>query len=188
VPAYSPREPLSVLCLMQLQEAEFFQKLMSRHGEVACLHIESIEHLIEVTSEPHRCRLIAFSTDIIVPKAVLERLPGDCFNFHLGPPERPGFRPASFAAFEHATSFGVTFHGMTERVDAGPIYRVSRFDLLGTETESEVAIETYKTALALASELAPTLADPRAIFIPSGDKWGRSRTTRRQYETIKMSK
>jgi methionyl-tRNA formyltransferase len=171
---------------MQSQEAEFFQKLLSRYGEVASTCIENVDHLIKLTNEPHhRRRLVAFSTDIIVPKFVLERLPGDCFNFHLGPPERPGFRPASFAALEHAISFGVTFHGMTEHVDAGPIYSVSRFDLLGTETESELAIETYKVALTLASDLAPALADPEAIFIPSGEKWGRSRTTRRQYEAIK---
>lgn len=183
----SSPEPISVLCLMQSQEAEFFQQLLSRHGKATCVHVESVEHLVELTNELRPCRLIAFSTDIIVPKIVIERLQGDCFNFHLGPPERPGFRPASFAAFEHATSFGVTFHGMTEQVDAGPIYRVSRFALLGTETETEVAIGTYKAALALAAQLSPTLADPSAVFIPSGDRWSGPRTTRRQYEAIRTT-
>lgn len=184
---YSPREPFSVLCLMQSQEAAFFQKLLSRHGTVACVHVESARRLVELTEEPRPRRLIAFSTDIIVPKVVIDRLPGNCFNFHLGPPERPGYRPATFAAFEHATFFGVTFHGMTEHVDAGPIYRVSRFALLGTETETEVAIGTYKAALALAAQLAPTLADPNAIFIQSGDRWSGKRTTRRQYESIRTT-
>lgn len=182
---YPPREPLSVLCLMQSQEAAFFQKLLSPHGRVACVHVESAGRLIELTEEPRPGRLIAFSTDIIVPKVVIERLHGNCFNFHLGPPERPGYRPTSFAASEHATSFGVTFHGMTEHVDAGPIYRVSRFTLLGTETETDVAIVTYKAALTLASELAHSLADPGAAFIPSGDQWSGKPTTRRQYELVR---
>lgn len=175
---------MSVLCLMQPQEAVFFHNLLSRHGKATCTHVESVERLIELANEPRPCRLIAFSTDIIVPKVVIERLQGDCFNFHLGPPERPGFRPTTFAAFSHATSFGVTFHGMTEQVDAGPIYSVSRFALLGIETETEVAISTYKAALALAARLSSTLADPCAVFIPSGDRWSGERTTRRQYESI----
>lgn len=74
-------------------------------------------------------RLISFCSPVIVPGAVLAALPGPSYNFHPGPPERPGRYPSVFALYEEAPTFGVTVHEMLAAVDSGPIVGVQRFDI-----------------------------------------------------------
>ena len=66
-------------------------------------------------------RLIAFCTSIIVPAAALAALPGPGYNFHPGPPSRPGRYPSVFALYDGDRRFGITVHEMHARVDSGPI-------------------------------------------------------------------
>jgi methionyl-tRNA formyltransferase len=66
---------------------------------------------------------------VIVPEAVLKRLPGPAYNFHPGPPDRPGRYPAVFALYDNASRFGVTVHEMIAAVDAGPIVTAEWFDM-----------------------------------------------------------
>lgn len=72
-------------------------------------------------------RLISFCSDVIVPQDIIASMKGGCFNFHSGPPERPGYRPYAFALADGDTAFGVTFHRMTAAVDAGTILRGPAF-------------------------------------------------------------
>ena len=90
----------------------------------------------ELTHAMERCdlasrsvRLLCFSSNVIVPSAVLNALPGPAYNFHPGPPEYPGSNPDSFAIYEGAARFGATVHEMAAKVDAGPIVKVSEFDI-----------------------------------------------------------
>src|SRR5262245_54974871 len=55
-------------------------------------------------------RLISFCSPVIVPAAFLTGLPGPGYNFHPGPPERPGRYPSVFALYDDAKQFGVTIH------------------------------------------------------------------------------
>jgi hypothetical protein len=66
-------------------------------------------------------RLVAFTTGVVVPEAVLERLGHGAYNFHPGPPDYPGWAPAHFAMYDGAKTFGATAHVMVRRVDSGPI-------------------------------------------------------------------
>jgi methionyl-tRNA formyltransferase len=61
-----------------------------------------------------RARLIAFTTDVIVPPDILDHLGFGAYNFHPGPPHFPGWAPALFAVHHHATEFGVTAHMMAK--------------------------------------------------------------------------
>ena len=76
-----------------------------------------------------RSRLIAFSSPVIVPREVLGSLGYGAYNFHPGPPQYPGWAPAHFALYEHASEFGATAHTMAERVDSGPIVDVALFQI-----------------------------------------------------------
>ena len=76
-----------------------------------------------------RARLIAFASDIVVPKACLDALGFGAYNFHPGPPSHPGWAPACFAIYDRAAIFGATAHLMTERVDDGPIVGTRLFPL-----------------------------------------------------------
>src|SRR5258707_14038024 len=68
-----------------------------------------------------RSRLVAFTSETIVPPHILHALGHGAYNFHPGPPAYPGWAPAHFALYDRARVFGATAHVMTERVDAGPI-------------------------------------------------------------------
>lgn len=74
-------------------------------------------------------RLLSFCSPVIVPGALLKALSGPSYNFHPGPPERPGRYPSVFALYENAATFGVTVHEMQAAVDSGPIVGVQRFNI-----------------------------------------------------------
>jgi methionyl-tRNA formyltransferase len=74
-----------------------------------------------------RARLVAFTTDVLVPPKVLDQLGYGAYNFHPGSPHFAGWAPAHFAIYHRATEFGATAHVMIERVDAGPIVGVELF-------------------------------------------------------------
>jgi hypothetical protein len=81
-------------------------------------------------------RLIAFSSPVIVPRGVLGSLGYGAYNFHPGPPQFPGWAPAHFALYEHASEFGATAHAMDERVDSGPIVDVALFPPISACSDS----------------------------------------------------
>jgi len=74
-------------------------------------------------------RLLSFCSSVIVPGAVLQRMPGPSYNFHPGPPERPGRYPSVFALYENAARFGITVHEMLASVDSGPIVAAEWFPI-----------------------------------------------------------
>lgn len=115
-------------------------------------------------------RIISFCSPVIVPPDVIARYPGQCFNFHPGPPELPGFRPSRYAAARHVRTFGVTFHSMVAEVDAGPIHAVRRFAVPAGATRSELDVLTYATLVELARSLAEPLGNMPHRFAPSGDQ------------------
>jgi hypothetical protein len=74
-------------------------------------------------------RLLSFCSPVIVPATLLQCLPGPSYNFHPGPPERPGRYPSVFALYEEAAHFGVTVHEMEASVDSGPIVAAEWFPI-----------------------------------------------------------
>ncbi|MEO6843142.1 MAG: formyltransferase family protein [Bradyrhizobium sp.] len=131
-----------------------------------------------------RARLIAFTTWIIVPSGILDRLGYGAFNFHPGPPQYPGWAPAHFALYDHATEFGATAHVMVEQVDAGPILDVARFaipaeiSVLGLEGLAYANLA--RLFWRMAKSLATDAASPPALPI----QWGPKKYSRRNYRTI----
>jgi len=110
-----------------------------------------------------RARLIGFSTPVVVPKRILDRLGFGAYNFHPGPPDYPGWLPPHFAIYDGATKFGATAHRMIEKVDAGPIVGVELFDVppgAGARTLeqlvfSRLAFLFWRLAKTLAAQAAP---------------------------------
>jgi len=129
-------------------------------------------------------RLISFCSSVIVPPAILRALPSPAYNFHPGPPDRPGRFPGVFALYERAPRFGVTVHEMAAAVDAGPIVAAEWFDIPpGTDLaalESMALVEL----VTVFHRLAPFLATlPRAlprIYIP----WGGAKRTKADCEAL----
>jgi methionyl-tRNA formyltransferase len=129
-------------------------------------------------------RLIAFSSPIIVPRAVLRNLGYGAYNFHPGPPQYPGWAPAHFALYEQATEFGATAHLMAARVDSGPIIDVVSFAI--PQGAGVIALEGL--AYAHLARLFWTLAKPLATSAESLPtkpvQWSGRKNSRSAYAAI----
>ena len=131
-----------------------------------------------------RARLIAFTTSVIVPSAILSRLGFGAYNFHPGPPEYPGWAPAHFALYERATAFGVTAHEMVEKVDAGSIVAVERFAISPDSTVAALEQATYVRLARLFWSLVQTLATQPDPLPTLPVRWSGRKNTRRRYAAI----
>ena len=103
-------------------------------------------------------RLISFCSSAIVPGTALEALPGPAYNFHPGPPSRPGRYPSVFALYDGDTRFGITVHEMLAKVDSGPIVAIDWFDFTPVPTLPELEKATYLCLAAMFRKLARPLA------------------------------
>jgi methionyl-tRNA formyltransferase len=128
-----------------------------------------------------RARLIAFTTDVIVPGAVLDRLGHGAYNFHPGPPQYPGWAPAHFATYDRATEFGCTMHRMVERVDAGPIVAVDLFAIPSGLTVGALEHIIYTKLIQMFLNMARILATQASPLTESDVRWGNNRKTRADF-------
>jgi methionyl-tRNA formyltransferase len=103
-------------------------------------------------------RLLSFCTSVIVPREMLEALPGPAYNFHPGPPERPGRYPSVFALYDRAPHFGLTVHEMAPTVDSGPIVNAEWFDIPEGCDLIELESRTLIRLVNVFRKLAPYLA------------------------------
>jgi methionyl-tRNA formyltransferase len=129
-------------------------------------------------------RLLSFCSPVIVPADLLKSLPGPSYNFHPGPPDRPGRFPSVFAIYEKSERYGVTVHEMTEQVDAGPIVAAEWFAV--PEGADVAALERLALGclVAIFKRLGAFLAQnpnslPR-VFIP----WSGSKRTKAECDSI----
>ncbi|WP_024506557.1 formyltransferase family protein [Bradyrhizobium sp. ARR65] len=126
-------------------------------------------------------RLVAFTTGVIVPQAMLEALGHGAYNFHPGPPDYPGWAPANFAIYDGARRFGATMHVMAAKVDSGPIVGVESFvvpDNISVRELEQIAYVRlghlfWRKAREIACEPGPLPA------LPIG--WSGTKSTRQMY-------
>ncbi len=83
----------------------------------------------DVVAEMKPDVVISFLSDKILRGKILE-LPN--INFHPAPPKYPGRGGASYAIFNGDKEYGATAHQMTDKVDAGPIYKVRYCNVVPT--------------------------------------------------------
>jgi methionyl-tRNA formyltransferase len=126
-------------------------------------------------------RLVAFCTDTVVPRRVLDQLAFGAYNFHPGSPRFPGWGVAHFAHAQGARKFGGTAHVMIEKVDAGPIVGVELFDVTPGSSISDLEERSYACLARLFWQLAPHLATQPAPLPALSIKWSEEKCTRRRY-------
>ncbi len=131
-----------------------------------------------------RARLIAFSTDVIVPPAILDAVGYGAYNFHPGPPNYPGWGPGHFAIYEQAGVFGVTVHEMHTRVDAGPIVGVELFVIPNGTSVARLDQLAFAALARAFWNLAPSLtrAAPLEVLPVS---WSGRKSTRRRHQEMR---
>jgi methionyl-tRNA formyltransferase len=118
-----------ILLTATVHQQRTLGRLLRTHNPTLSLRTAStLEDLAAIEPAVLRdARLVAFTTGVIVPRAVLEALGHGAYNFHPGPPYYPGWAPAHFAIYEGARTFGATMHVMAPSVDSGPITGVESF-------------------------------------------------------------
>ena len=128
-----------------------------------------------------RARLVAFSTPVVVPVSVLDRLGFGAYNFHPGSPDYPGWHPVSFALYDRATVFGATTHVMVEKVDAGAIVDIELFEVEPNTTAEHLSEAAYAAAVRMFWRLAEPLATRPEPLPTLALRWSGHKTTRRTF-------
>lgn len=117
-------------------------------------------------------RLVAFYSEVIVPRRYLDAMLLEPVNIHPAPPEYPGRRALEFALRDGVASYGVTAHLMTLPVDSGPILSVQRFPVTPAMTEEAVRYHTWRAGLATMFGLLPSLAEETPLVPDPALHWG----------------
>lgn len=130
-------------------------------------------------------RLLSFCSSVVVPGALLATLGQPGYNFHPGPPERPGRYPSVFALFEGAADFGITVHEMAAKVDSGPIVMTERFAI---PPDSDLDALESLTLIRLAQafgRMAPYFANVARPLPHLPVAWSGRKTTRADFEALR---
>ncbi len=165
------------------------EALLPHNPVLEILHANSDETLNVALRKcdlsPIGARLICFSSNVIVPASVLNRLGGPAYNLHPGPPEYPGSHPDCFAIYDGATRFGATLHEMIAKVDAGPIVKVSEFDIPQGVGTLELGALAYQHIATLFFDLAAYFATDDRSLPHINRRWGVRKTTHADYQQMK---
>jgi methionyl-tRNA formyltransferase len=116
-------------------------------------------------------RLIAFTTNVVVPGRYLAACEHGGYNFHPGPPSYPGVYPESFAVWEGAKRFGATAHRMLRQVDAGPIVATEWFDVPPDCGRMHLATLAFEALVRVFGALAEHLACRDSPPPETGEQW-----------------
>jgi|HubBroStandDraft_1064217.scaffolds.fasta_scaffold01156_5 methionyl-tRNA formyltransferase len=147
--------------------------------------VATLDKLEAALAEPAgTTRLLAFCTAVIVPRRVLDALPGPSYNIHPGPPSFPGRHPECWGAYEGLGRFGATLHEMAPRVDEGPIIDVAWFDLAPGAGQVEFGHGAFRAALQLVLRWAPPLTASAAPLPHSEHRWSGRKTTHGDLEAM----
>lgn len=176
----------TILLLADVVEQSVFPSvLLALNPALTILPVVTPDDLAAIEPDLlERSRLIAFTTPVIVPGGVLDRLGYGAYNFHPGPPRYPGWAPAHFALYDQATEFGSTVHLMVRQVDAGPIVEVATFAIPADITVSGLQGLAYANLAKLFWALAPRLATQGEPLPQQPISWGPAKTSRRSYAAI----
>jgi methionyl-tRNA formyltransferase len=174
-----------VLLTGSIEAAALAGVLGIRDPSIDIRHVETLAELESLGAATlARARLVAFSTDVIVPQAILDAVGYGAYNFHPGPPNYPGWGPAHFAIYEQAGVFGVTAHVMHKDVDSGPIVGVELFVI----PDGTSVARLDQLAFAALARVFWNLARPLTCAAPLEVlpvAWSGRKCTRRRHQAIR---
>ena len=129
-------------------------------------------------------RIIGFTTDVVVPRWMLNAAGYGAYNFHPGPPDRPGWAPISFAVHERAREFGVTAHVMEARTDTGAIVGSRLFAVAENTGYAALQGAMVKGIFELFHDLAGPLATSIEPLPATGVAWSGEHRTKRMAQDL----
>ena len=171
--------------ILQAEKAYSITLLGMLSMEYPKLNIILVNDLSELIPIPFsslkRSRLISFSSSNIVPAKVLALLGYGAYNFHPGPPSRPGWGAIEKAIYDQDKAFGTTLHFMNEYVDAGPIIAINLFPIPANCNRQTLSDLAFQNLLNLFTQHLKELIESEYELIELPIEWGHKKFTRRDY-------
>ncbi|MGL6028740.1 MAG: formyltransferase family protein, partial [Legionella sp.] len=130
-------------------------------------HFESLSEAHDTLLATSYDYLFSVINSTILPLSIIERACQQSINFHNAPlPFYAGVHALSWAILNQELEHGVTWHVMTEQIDAGDILKQTIFPIDAHETALSLSLKCYAEALSLFSELIYDLAHYKINRIP----------------------
>jgi len=154
-------------------------------GELKALNpsmqIIALNELSDLIAIPHSVleasRLIAFLSEVIIPLSVIKNMGYGSYNFHPGPPMRPGWSPLEMGIYEGDKVFGTTLHEVHQLVDAGAINGMNLFAIPTNADAITLDQLIFKSIVTLFGQKKTELLEEKPLItlpIP----WGYKRSTK----------
>ena len=165
----------SVIFITRKDWNSTFQSLFSAEfPETSFTFIDRKEQLNDISDDVfNRSRLIAFFTDIIVPKNILDKVSFGSYNFHPSTPNRRGWAPLNYALLEGDAQSGVTLSYMTKEVDNGPIIGIENFKIGPADSFISTNNKIFESAFRLLKSYRNRLFFEQEHLLPLPISWGR---------------
>ncbi len=170
-----------VVISQQLPAAAATQAAAATGAEVEM--VADLAGLVAALGRPRQrpVRVLSVLNRFILPAGLLRSLNEPAYNIHPGPPEFPGVAPEAFALYAGATSFGVTAHQMTARVDDGPIVALLRFPIPPDTTRLALAAAAGRAVWQMFGQIVPRLVRQPTPLGILDQGWTGRRTTSADY-------
>jgi amino acid adenylation domain-containing protein len=108
--------------------------------------------------------LFSIVNPYVLPPAILTLPRRQAINYHDAPlPRYAGVHATSWALMQQEATHGITWHVMTEQVDAGDILKQLTFAIAPDETALTLNLKCYDAAIHAFTELVDELAEGRAV-------------------------
>lgn len=111
--------------------------------------------------------LLSVGNYTVIPDAVVNRARRIGINYHYGPlPEYSGLHVPSWAIFDRATEYAITWHRIGGPVDGGNILKRIRVPIDASDTALSLSLKCDEAALGSFAELLSELEEERVTEIP----------------------
>jgi methionyl-tRNA formyltransferase len=171
--------------IILLSNNEYYEKFSIELRKVnPIVDIILLNGLPSLIALPHslleRSRLISCLSLVIVPLSIIKKLKYGAYNFHPGPPIRPGYASLEMAVYEGDEVYGTTLHEMDELVDTGKINNIHIFSVPKDTNAFDLFKLTSDSLLALFSQTKEDLLD-EAPLLSCPIPWGNKKFTKADY-------
>ncbi len=127
--------------------------------------------------------IISYLSRWILPESLIKKAKIAAINFHLGPPDYPGYGCNNFALYNNATEYGVTCHHMAAEVDTGDIIAVERFSVYKNDNVCSLLLRAYDYQLSLFHEVMGDVLQGKELPL-SNEKWTRKPYTKKEFNKL----
>lgn len=153
-------------------------------NEASAQSRDKVENKVAEVAKQHQIALVTLdklgelSVDIgvlvaygkIVPQAVIDLFRHGIINIHPSLlPQHRGSTPIESAILGGDAKTGVSLMQLTNKMDGGPVYGQSEFQLTGQETKQELADQLLEIGKTMLLELLPGILDGSLVALPQDE-------------------